>query len=151
MQKIWKSIVQLTDVNVLVYAANQRFEEHDRYKQWLDDFVGREEAFGVSELVLSAVVRIITNPKIFEKPTTITSALRFADRLRDHPNCVIIQPGRRHWGIFVDLCKQVKARGNVVPDAYFAALAIESGSEWITADRGFDKFPELRWRHPLDS
>jgi len=143
--------VQLTDVNVLVYAVNRRFGEHDRYKQWLDDLVGREEAFGVSELVLSAVVRIITNPKIFAQPTSITSALRFVGRLRDCPNCVVVHPGQRHWGIFVDLCKQVKARGNVVPDAYFAALAIESGSEWITADRGFSKFPGLRWRHPFDS
>jgi predicted nucleic acid-binding protein len=35
-------------------------------------------------------------------------------------------------------------------DAYFAALAIEHGCEWITADRGFARFPGLRWRHPLD-
>ena len=41
------------------------------------------------------------------------------------------------------------ARGNLVPDAYLAALAIESGSEWITTDRDFSRFPGLRWRHPL--
>ena len=40
-------------------------------------------------------------------------------------------------------------RGNLVPDAYFAALALESGCEWLTADRGFARFPGLRWRHPL--
>lgn len=28
-------------------------------------------------------------------------------------------------------------------------LAIESGSEWMTADRGFGRFNGLRWRSPL--
>jgi len=105
----------------------------------------------MSELVLSGVLRVITNPRAFKKPTPLNTALHFIKQIRELPNCVIVQPGQRHWGIFVDLCKQVKARGNVVPDAYFAALAIESGSEWITADRGFSKFPGLRWRHPFDS
>ena len=31
-----------------------------------------------------------------------------------------------------------------------AAPAIESGSEWITTDRDYSRFPGLKWRHPLD-
>jgi predicted nucleic acid-binding protein len=62
----------------------------------------------------------------------------------------LISPGSRHWGIFVDLCRKVGAKGNLIPDAYLAALAIESGSEWITTDRDYARFPGLRWRHPLD-
>ena len=50
---------------------------------------------------------------------------------------------------FSRLCLEVGAKGNLVADAYLAALAIESGSEWITSDRGFSRFPGLRWRHPL--
>lgn len=48
------------------------------------------------------------------------------------------------------LCAEVSANGNLVPDAYLAALAIESGSEWVTTDRYFARFRGLRWRHPLD-
>jgi hypothetical protein len=44
----------------------------------------------------------------------------------------------------------VEAKGNLVPDAYLAALAIEHGCEWISADRDFARFPGLRWRHPFD-
>jgi predicted nucleic acid-binding protein len=40
-------------------------------------------------------------------------------------------------------------KGHLVPDAYLAALAIEPGSEWITTDRDFSRFLDLRWRHPL--
>lgn len=31
-----------------------------------------------------------------------------------------------------------------LPDAYHAALAIESGATWITNDRGNARFPNLR-------
>jgi predicted nucleic acid-binding protein len=41
------------------------------------------------------------------------------------------------------------ATGNLIPDVWFAALAIESGCEWITTDRDYESFPGLRWRHPL--
>jgi predicted nucleic acid-binding protein len=58
--------------------------------------------------------------------------------------------GDRHWDIFAALCRKTRARGNHIPDAFLAALAIESGSEFVTADRGFARNPELRWRHPLD-
>jgi len=62
---------------------------------------------------------------------------------------VVVAPGPRHWEIFDRVCRAGDARGNLVPDAYLAALAIESGSEWITVDRDFSRFPGLRWRHPL--
>jgi hypothetical protein len=55
-----------------------------------------------------------------------------------------------HWEIFASLCRSSESRGNIVADAYLAALAIETGSEWITTDRDFSRFADLRWRHPLD-
>ena len=57
-------------------------------------------------------------------------------------------PGPRHWEIFARLCRESEARGNLVPDAYLAALAIESGCEWVTTDRDFSRFPGLRWKTP---
>jgi len=68
--------------------------------------------------------------------------------LRGLANCVPVAPGLRHWEIFRALCSEARARGNLVPDAYLAALAIESGCEWISTDRGFSRFKGLRWRHP---
>jgi predicted nucleic acid-binding protein len=48
------------------------------------------------------------------------------------------------------LCVQAGVKGNLVGDAYLAALAIESGTEWITTDRDYSRFRGLRWRHPLE-
>ena len=53
----------------------------------------------------------------------------------------------------LDTCRQLcvapEAKGNLAADAFLAALAIESGCELITSDRGFGGFPGHRWRHPL--
>jgi toxin-antitoxin system PIN domain toxin len=140
----------LPDVNVLVYAFRQDSPNHPRWKAWLDTLVSGDEAYGVSDLVCSGFLRIVTHPRAFAQPDPVDDALAFVDSVRSGPSCVIIAPGPRHWSIFTDLCRKVSAVGNLVPDAYFAALAIESGSEWITADRGYARFPGLRWRHPLD-
>jgi toxin-antitoxin system PIN domain toxin len=94
-------------------------------------------------------VRVATHPRIFDPPASTAAALAFADALRSQPNAVLVAPGSRHWEIFGRLCRSAGAKGNLVPDAYLAALAIESGSEWITTDRDFSRFPGLRWRHPL--
>jgi len=111
--------------------------------------VGADEAFAVSELVLAGFLRIVTHPRVFTPPTPIAQALEFSEALRGQPNAVPVAPGTRHWQIFTRLCREIGARGNLVADAYLAALAVESGSEWITTDRDYSRFPGLRWRHPL--
>lgn len=140
----------LTDVNVIIYAHRQDCERHTDYREWLERTVDSPEAFGVSELILSSFVRVVTNPRAFPSPTPTDLALKAAERLRERPNCVLLAPGPRHWDIFAGLCRAVGARGNIVADAYFAALAIEHGAEWATTDRDYARFPGLRWRHPLD-
>jgi hypothetical protein len=139
----------LPDVNVLIYAHRQDAREHERFRAWLHDLVNGPEAFGLSDLVLSAVLRVVTHPRVFVEPTPLPVALEFAEGLRAAPNRVRVEPGERHWEIFGTLCREAGVRGNLVSDAWFAALAIESGSEWITTDRDYARFPGLRWRHPL--
>ena len=139
----------LPDVNVLIYAHREECERHEEYKDWLEGVLGGSSSFGISDLVLSGCLRILTHPRVFDPPTPGPRALAFACQLRDHPHAVQIAPGPRHWSIFRSLCEQTVARGNLVPDAFLAALAIESGSEWITTDRDYAQFPGLRWRHPL--
>jgi hypothetical protein len=134
---------------VLVYAHRGDTPEHEQVGAWLEDAVNQSASFGLSTHVLSGMVRIVTHPQVFDPPTPIETAVEFVESLRARPNCVEVTPGSRHWGIFADLCRATGATGNLVPDAYFAALAIESGSEWITTDRGFARYSGLRWRHPI--
>lgn len=135
---------------MLLYAFTQSAEDHARYRGWLEKLLAGPATFGIAELTLSAFVRIATHPRIYDPPATLDEALAFADALRGADNVVMVQPGNRHWEIFSALCRAVRARGNLVPDAYFAALAIETGGEWVTTDRDFARFPGLKWRHPLE-
>lgn len=139
----------LIDVNVLVYAYREDSPNHIAVRSWLTDLLQSGRAFGIADLVLSGFLRITTHPKIFDPPSPLEHALRFAEELRTHPGCRTIAPGPRHWRIFTQLCQDTGAVGNLIPDAYLAALAIEVGAEWITTDGDFSRFHGLSWRHPL--
>jgi toxin-antitoxin system PIN domain toxin len=139
--------MQLPDVNVLIYAHREDAPEHDRYAAWLRALTDSNEPFALSDVVLASFLRIVTNPRIFEPATPMDMAIAFCQRLVDWPRASLIAPSRRHWDLFVDLCRDIK--GSLVADAYIAALAIDHGCELITTDGDFARFRGLRWRHPL--
>ena len=139
----------LPDVNVLLYAFRSDSENHSQYRSWLEGVIGGDAAYGMSPQVLASVIRLATHPRVFARPDPIADAVAFASALLDQPRCQIIEPGPRHWGIFTRLCRTANAYGNLVQDAWLAALAIESGCEWITNDRDYARFPGLKWRTPL--
>jgi toxin-antitoxin system PIN domain toxin len=141
----------LPDVNVLVYAHREDAPRHADYKAWVEHLLNGDQAYGCADLVLSGFVRVVTHPRIFNPPSSPEAALAFAQVMRGQPNAVPTRPGPRHWGIFAGLCAAAGVKGNLVADAYLAALAIESGSEWVTTDRDYARFPGLKWRHPLDA
>jgi toxin-antitoxin system PIN domain toxin len=138
----------LVDVNVLVHAFREDAPRHAELRAWLEELVESDSAFAVADLVLSGFLRVVTHPRVFAPPTPMEGALEFVEALRSQPNCIVVSPGERHWSIFTRLCDEADARGNLVPDAYLAALAIETGSELITTDRDFARFPGLDWRPP---
>lgn len=140
----------LPDVNVLVYAHRPDAGRHEEFRGWLEKVVRGPAAYGMSDLVLSGFVRVVTHPRVFVRPTPLAEALAFVEAVRNRENRVPVTPGPRHWRIFRSLCEKAGVRGNLVPDAWLAALAIESGSDWITTDRDFARFPGLRMRHPLE-
>lgn len=142
--------MRCVDVNVLVYAHRSEVPDHERWRAWLEATRSDDEPLALSTLVLQGFLRVVTHPKVFREPTPIDRALAFAEALRGSPATLELTPGARHWTIFTRLCTEGDVRGNLVPDAYLAALAIERGATWYSADRGFARFAGLRWRHPLD-
>ena len=139
----------LPDVNVFIYAHRESSPRHGEHLQWLRQALAGPEALGVSELALSGFVRVVTHPRAFDPPSTPKQALTFAGQVLRGPSVTRLRPGPRHWELFQDLVQRASATGNRVPDAYHAALALESGCTLITNDRGFGRFPGLRWREPL--
>lgn len=136
----------LPDVNVLIYAFRSDASHHSISKTWLDAVIDGDARFGVSPLALSGLVRITTNRRVYQEPSSIEDALGFCEDLLGQPHCQIIEPSDRHWMIFHHLCIDANSSGPHVTDAWFAALAIEHGCTWITYDRDFARFPGLDWR-----
>ena len=138
------------DVNVLLNAHLPRLKHHAVCRAAVLDVLARDEPFAISELVLAAVVRLATNPRIFQPPASPQTAFAFADTLRRHPHALIVSAGGRHWDIFQDLVLSNEITGSDTTDAYLAALALEHGCAWWTTDAGFGRFAGLRWRNLLE-
>ncbi len=139
----------IADANVLVGAFREDAPDHPALRAFLDAALRSEAVAGLADAVLCGFLRVVTHPRIFTPAAPLAAALEFAGRLRAHDRAVLVAPGPRHWDIFARLCREADARGNLVPDAHLAALAIERGAELVTLDRGFARFPGLRWRDPL--
>lgn len=137
----------LCDVSVILSAGMAESPHNKVCRERLEGVLGSGERFALSELVLASVVRIATNHKVWKKPASLASAFGFVGSLRDHPEAVSIAPGPRHWRLFQTLATAAKCRGPDATDAYLAALAVEHGCEWWTADADFARFPGLRWRN----
>lgn len=136
----------LCDVNVLVCAFRSDAEDHPRYRRWLESVINGPAAYGVAPQVLAGFIRLCTHRRVFVRPSPLHRCFDFCRVLLEQPNATAIVPGERHWSIFESLCKSTAATGDIAQDAWFAALAIESGCEWITTDRDYARFKGLTWR-----
>jgi toxin-antitoxin system PIN domain toxin len=140
----------LPDVNVLLYAHRADAPGHERYRDWLRATLKGDEPLAIPDVVASGVVRVATDRRVFAPPSTPDEALAFVADIVSNPRAVWLRPGAGVLAIFERLCRDGGVRGADVSDAYLAAVAIDSGCVLFTADRGFARYPGLRWRHPLD-
>jgi toxin-antitoxin system PIN domain toxin len=125
----------------------ERTTHHAICRSELEQLRTRPRDLAYSELILAAVVRIGTNPRVFQPTPSAEDVFRFLDALTSQDQVQRIEPGPRHWTIFRRLVFETGIRGSDTTDAYLAALAMEHGCEWWTTDGGFSRFPGLRWRH----
>lgn len=139
----------LLDVNLLVYAVDTGSPHHAVAGDWLDRQLNGATAVGFPWETITAFLRIVTHPRIYERPVSIASAW---ERMRLWLACEtawIPQPGVRHAEILGEFLKLPGIRANLVPDAHLAALSIDHGLVLCSADTGFARFPRLRWTNPL--
>ncbi|MGB5055864.1 MAG: type II toxin-antitoxin system VapC family toxin [Nitrospirales bacterium] len=141
--------MKLCDVNVLVYALRADCEQHARAVCWLEALINDPATYAVSPQILGSLVRVVTNPRIFRNPTGLSEVMDFCDVLMSQPNATLLFPGDRHWKIFQNYCEQLNLSGNIVQDAWWAALALEWGCEWVSLDGDFGRFPGLNWSQPF--
>jgi toxin-antitoxin system PIN domain toxin len=141
--------VILPDVNVLVHAFVDEDPRHARYAQWLNDVVSGAEELLLTDAALTGFMRVVTHPKVYAKPAPIGAAMQFVSSLQRSPRARSVEEHASVWRQLAALTTADPGiRGVVVPDAYLAAVAISHKARIATRDRGFGRFPGLRWFDP---
>ena len=139
----------LVDANLLVYAHVSTFAQHERAGEWLDGQLNGPAQVGLPWPRLLAFLRLVTNPRIFEKPERSEEAWAQVQGWLHQDNVWIPQPTERHAEVLGALLATAGVQGNLVPDADLAALAIEHGLTLCSTDGDFGRFATLRWLNPL--
>ena len=139
----------MPDVNVLVYAHRADEMHHEPYRDWLERLAGGHEPFALSVLVAVGFVRVVTNARIYSKPTPLPVALATIEALLAHSRCRLVTIGPDHWRAFAALSRAASATGKLAADAQHAAVAMAAGCTWVTRDGDFARFAQhgLRWEH----
>lgn len=142
----------LPDVNVLLYANRSDSDVHDQYASWLQRVIRRGEQLLLADAALMGFLRLSTHPRMFAIPTPVSEAAAFVDALRSAPNARQVGSTQASWRVLTTLLEADPGlKGNLMPDAYLASLAVANGARLATRDRGFARFgKQLRWFDPAD-
>lgn len=132
--------MRLWDVNLWVYAFRGDSPLHGRVRTLLTESLDRREPFLFCPNVAASFLRLVTNPRIFIEPSDVREAWAFIDYLESHPAAVFAEADAMSFGIFKHLCLVAGARGNLVPDALLAALALRHDATLVTADAGMRRW-----------
>ncbi len=141
--------MKIVDLNILLYAINTSFEQHESILKWWVENLDGDEQIGLTWVVLSGFIRLSTNPRIFPTPLSTDEALIKVGAWLKHPNTVIVQESNDHFQILCELLENVGSAGNLTTDAHLASIAIGNGASMASCDNDFSRFESLRWINPL--
>jgi uncharacterized protein len=143
--------VILIDANILVYAHVSSFAQHPVARGWFDQQLSGSDLVGLPWFSILAFLRLVTNPRVFEHPESISDAWRQVHAWLACATAWIPQPTERHAELLGEFLAVPGMHSNLVPDAHLAALAVEHGLTLCSTDSDFARFRGLRWLNPITS
>lgn len=139
----------IVDANVLLYAVDVDSTFHEPARDWLEEAVNGPVRVGLPWESLTAFLRIATHPRATRRPLGPVEAWAFVADWLNADNTWVPTATSSHADVLRDLVVRGDLRGNLVPDAHLAALAIEHGVAVCSTDTDFARFPQLRWINPV--
>lgn len=133
----------VVDVNVLLAAHLAEHVHHDRALRWLTDALSRPDEVVIPDLVWVGFLRIATNRRIFQVPSTIADASAFASAVDAAPGARTLPGHPDGIPAFLELCVSTDAAANLVPDTYLASIARSLACPIASFDRDFRRFDGL--------
>jgi toxin-antitoxin system PIN domain toxin len=141
----------IPDVNLLVYAHNDRAPTHRATRAWWEDCLNGRMPVGVPWVVATGFIRLMTHPRILKSPLPVSQAIAHVRLWLEQPVVRILHPGGRFASIFFNYLEELGTGGDLTTDAQIAALAVEHQAVLHSNDADFARFPGLRWVNPLRS
>ncbi len=139
----------LVDANLLIYAHVRDMPAHAVAKNWLEEQLNGRQRVGLPWPTLLAFLRLVTNPRVFERAQSVARAWKQVQEWLAHDVVWVPGPGEQHQAILATLLPRTEGTPKLIPDAHLAALAMEHGLELMSADGDFARFPGLRWKNPI--
>lgn len=139
----------LVDANILLYAVDESSRFNAAAAAWLTQVLNGPRRVGLPWQSLTAFVRISTNPRASANPLSPRGAWSYVEEWLDAPSAWVPSPTDRHAVVLGSLIRKYELRGNAIPDAHLATIAIEHGLTMYSGDTDFARFTEVRWENPL--
>ncbi|MFZ4774451.1 MAG: TA system VapC family ribonuclease toxin [Terrimicrobiaceae bacterium] len=137
----------LPDANVLIHALHRGSAAHPACRQWLLDTAAQGDEIGLCEMVEAALLRIPTLGRLQLIPMQEVIGFWNED-LWQYSGTRRLSATASHNKVFSRLISDLSLFGNDVNDAWLAALAMDHRATLVSTDKGFARFPGLKWMDP---
>src|SRR5438067_1374672 len=110
------------DTNILIYTSNRRSPFRTAASQFLANATTGIDLLFLALPVIFGYLRIVTHPGILSEPLTPEEAEAIIEMLLSFPNVRVLPEDETVWQTYRSVVADVTVRGDLVPDAYLAAL-----------------------------
>jgi uncharacterized protein len=138
------------DTNILVYAHRSELIPHDPAFTKIKYLAEGSAAWSVPWPCVHEFIGVVTNRRIYEKPTPLAIAFEQIARWAASPSFQYLGETADHLDILREVAIAGSISGGMIHDARIAAICIDHGvSELWSADRDFSRFPQIKVKNPL--
>lgn len=138
------------DTNILVYAHRSESTWHQAALASIRSLAENDATWMIPFPCLHEFLAVVTNPRLFTRSSTLDEAIDQVDAWKESPSLVIEHESRQHWPTLKSLLRDGKTLGGAIHDVKVIAICLDHGVREVwTADRDFNRFPQLRTRNPL--
>ena len=138
------------DTNILLNAVRTYEKNHVVAKQTLEAMLSNKEAVAFTDIVIFEFIAQVTNTSDPSKALSTSQAIAQVENWLSSPRAEVIRNEPGNFTTFARLCAESGRSGQNIFDVQVAAICIDNGvTEFVTADKGFEKFTELRIRNPF--
>ena len=138
------------DTNILLHAFNVTSPHNSIAKKTLETLLGQQEQVAFTDIVMFEFIAQATRLNAPGPSPTAKQAVAQLENWLSSPRAEVIRSKPGDLKTFARLCAESGRSGQNIFDVQVAAICIDNDvTEFVTGDKGFQQFTELRIRNPF--